>query len=277
MSRSTTGRSRTSSAAPAPRTRCARTSRPSAAGGSCRACCATSPCATSPLELLGTRMPAPVMLAPIGVQTIVHEDGELASARAAAAVGLPLIASTASATTLEEIAEANGDGPRWYPALLAERRRDRRQLRPARRGRRLRRDRRHGRQLHPRLEAARPPAGLAARSSRASGIAQLLLRPGLPSRAREDAGGGHGRGHRPLPRRLRQPVADLGATSDWLREHDLAADRRSRASCTPTTPARRASAASTGSSSPTTAAGRSTARSPRSTRCRRSSTRSATR
>ncbi len=66
------------------------------------------------IELLGTRMPAPVLLAPIGVQTLLHEEGELASARAAAAVGLTLITSTASATPLEEIAEANGDAPRWY-------------------------------------------------------------------------------------------------------------------------------------------------------------------
>src|SRR3954470_7214939 len=66
------------------------------------------------LELLGTRMPAPVMLAPIGVQTLLHEEGELATARAAAAIGLPLITSTASATALEEIAEANGEGPRWF-------------------------------------------------------------------------------------------------------------------------------------------------------------------
>jgi lactate 2-monooxygenase len=66
------------------------------------------------LELLGTRMPAPVLLAPIGVQTLLHDEGELASARAAAAIGLPLITSTASATPLEEIAEANGDGPRWF-------------------------------------------------------------------------------------------------------------------------------------------------------------------
>src|SRR6266508_1121392 len=50
------------------------------------------------VELLGTAMPAPVMLAPIGVQTIVHPDGELASARAAAELALPLITSTASAT-----------------------------------------------------------------------------------------------------------------------------------------------------------------------------------
>jgi lactate 2-monooxygenase len=66
------------------------------------------------VELLGTRMPAPVLLAPIGVQTLLHEEGELASARAAAAVGLPLITSTASATPLEEVAVANGDAARWY-------------------------------------------------------------------------------------------------------------------------------------------------------------------
>jgi lactate 2-monooxygenase len=65
-------------------------------------------------ELLGTALPAPLLLAPIGVQKIVHEDGELATARAAAAVGVPMIASTASHFTLEEIAEAGGDSPRWF-------------------------------------------------------------------------------------------------------------------------------------------------------------------
>src|SRR5262249_61833714 len=64
-------------------------------------------------ELLGTAMPAPVLLAPIGVQTLLHPGGELASARAAASVGLPLITSTASATPLEQLAEANGEGARW--------------------------------------------------------------------------------------------------------------------------------------------------------------------
>jgi lactate 2-monooxygenase len=64
--------------------------------------------------LLGTAMPAPVMLAPIGIHKIVHDEGEPATARAAAKVGLPLIASTASHSTLEEIAEASGDGPRWF-------------------------------------------------------------------------------------------------------------------------------------------------------------------
>ena len=64
--------------------------------------------------ILGTAMPAPLLLAPIGVQKVVHEEGELATARAAATLGLPLIASTASHFTLEEIAAAGGDAPRWF-------------------------------------------------------------------------------------------------------------------------------------------------------------------
>jgi lactate 2-monooxygenase len=64
--------------------------------------------------VLGTVMPAPVMLAPVGVQSIVHSDGELAAARAAAALALPFIASTAASHSLEEIAEAMGSASRWY-------------------------------------------------------------------------------------------------------------------------------------------------------------------
>jgi isopentenyl diphosphate isomerase/L-lactate dehydrogenase-like FMN-dependent dehydrogenase len=65
-------------------------------------------------EILGTEMPAPLMLAPIGVQSIVHPDGELATARAATEAGVPHILSTASSFAMEEVAEAAGDGPRWY-------------------------------------------------------------------------------------------------------------------------------------------------------------------
>jgi len=70
--------------------------------------------------VLGTAMPAPLMLAPIGVQKVVHEEGELATARAAAAVGAPMIASTASHFSLEEIAAAGGeDAPRWFQLYWA--------------------------------------------------------------------------------------------------------------------------------------------------------------
>jgi lactate 2-monooxygenase len=65
--------------------------------------------------VLGTTMPAPVVLSPVGVQSIIHPDGELAVARAAAEQGLTMIASTASSFTLEEIAEAGGgNASRWF-------------------------------------------------------------------------------------------------------------------------------------------------------------------
>jgi L-lactate dehydrogenase (cytochrome) len=59
-------------------------------------------------------MPAPIALAPIGVLGIVHPDGESAVARAAAAAGLTMVVSTAGTTTLEDVAAAGGDAPRWY-------------------------------------------------------------------------------------------------------------------------------------------------------------------
>ena len=66
------------------------------------------------VTVLGTSMAAPIMLAPVGVQSIVHPDGELASMRAAAALGLTAVMSTASSYSTEEVAEAAGDGSRWY-------------------------------------------------------------------------------------------------------------------------------------------------------------------
>jgi lactate 2-monooxygenase len=62
--------------------------------------------------VLGTAMPAPVLLAPVGVQSIVHPDGELATARAAAALGVPMVLSTVSSYSMEEVAEVGG--PRWF-------------------------------------------------------------------------------------------------------------------------------------------------------------------
>ncbi|EIM86183.1 oxidoreductase [Stereum hirsutum FP-91666 SS1] len=56
---------------------------------------------------------SPVLIAPVGVQGILYKDGELATARATAKVGVPFIMSTASTRPPEEVAEANGvDGAR---------------------------------------------------------------------------------------------------------------------------------------------------------------------
>jgi len=65
-------------------------------------------------RLLGTDLPVPYLLAPIGVLSLAHPDGELAVARAATAAGVPMILSTMATSTMEDVAAANGDGQRWF-------------------------------------------------------------------------------------------------------------------------------------------------------------------
>jgi L-lactate dehydrogenase (cytochrome) len=64
--------------------------------------------------VLGTEMPAPLMLAPVGVQSIVHPEAELGAARAAASQGLPFVFSTAASHTIEQVAQEMGGADRWY-------------------------------------------------------------------------------------------------------------------------------------------------------------------
>jgi L-lactate dehydrogenase (cytochrome) len=66
------------------------------------------------ISLFGTALPAPLLLGPIGVLSIVDRQGELAVAAAAAAQGVPMVLSTAASHTIEQVAEAAGDGVRWY-------------------------------------------------------------------------------------------------------------------------------------------------------------------
>jgi isopentenyl diphosphate isomerase/L-lactate dehydrogenase-like FMN-dependent dehydrogenase len=66
------------------------------------------------VSLLGRRLPAPVLLAPVGVQSMLHPDAELAVARAARSVGVPMVLSSVSSTPLEQVAAALGDSPRWF-------------------------------------------------------------------------------------------------------------------------------------------------------------------
>jgi len=64
--------------------------------------------------IFGVKYPSPLLIAPVGVQGIVHPDGELATAGAAGKIGVPYIMSTASTRSIEAVAKANGSGPRWY-------------------------------------------------------------------------------------------------------------------------------------------------------------------
>ena len=63
-------------------------------------------------EVLGTTLTVPMLLGPIGVLKLAHPDGELAAARAAAALDVPMVVSTASSVSMEEVAEVGGR--RWY-------------------------------------------------------------------------------------------------------------------------------------------------------------------
>ena len=65
-------------------------------------------------ELLGERLAAPLLLAPVGVQGIVHAEAEVASGRAAASLGVPFTLSTLSSRSIEEVAQAMGTGRRWF-------------------------------------------------------------------------------------------------------------------------------------------------------------------
>lgn len=83
--------------------------------------------------LLGRQHAAPLMLGPVAYQRLFHPEGELATARAAAAMGLGFVASTLSSVTLEEIAQASraaarelgaAPAPLWFQLYLQEDRAD---------------------------------------------------------------------------------------------------------------------------------------------------------
>ncbi|MET0788397.1 MAG: alpha-hydroxy-acid oxidizing protein [Cellulomonas sp.] len=66
------------------------------------------------VELFGRRLPAPLLLAPIGVLEMAHPDADLAAARAARALNLPMVISSQGSVPMEDTAAVLGDSPRWF-------------------------------------------------------------------------------------------------------------------------------------------------------------------
>jgi 4-hydroxymandelate oxidase len=64
------------------------------------------------VKVLNTELASPILVAPIGLQRLACEEGELATARAAASAGTLMVASTMASQSLEAIAQAGG--PRWF-------------------------------------------------------------------------------------------------------------------------------------------------------------------
>lgn len=74
------------------------------------------------ISLFGHDYPAPFLLAPLGVQGILHPDGELATARAAARTGVPFILSNVSSFTIEQVAESAPSAQRWFQLYFGKNR-----------------------------------------------------------------------------------------------------------------------------------------------------------
>ena len=66
------------------------------------------------VELFGRPLPAPLLVAPVGVLELAHPEADLAVARAAAEAGVPMIFSSQASVPMEECARAMGDAPRWF-------------------------------------------------------------------------------------------------------------------------------------------------------------------
>jgi isopentenyl diphosphate isomerase/L-lactate dehydrogenase-like FMN-dependent dehydrogenase len=63
--------------------------------------------------LLGEPLSSPILIAPTAYHCMAHPEGELATARAAAAAGILYVVSTLATTRLEDVAAASS-GPRWF-------------------------------------------------------------------------------------------------------------------------------------------------------------------
>lgn len=64
-------------------------------------------------ELFGTRLRAPILLAPVAYQKLAYPDGELATVLGASAMRMAMVVSTQASVTLEDIAQ-EAQTPLWF-------------------------------------------------------------------------------------------------------------------------------------------------------------------
>jgi len=69
-------------------------------------------------EIFGHKVSAPIGFAPIGINKIYHPKGELPVAQVAKELNLPYCLSTAGSFPIEQVAEANGEGPRFFQLYM---------------------------------------------------------------------------------------------------------------------------------------------------------------
>jgi isopentenyl diphosphate isomerase/L-lactate dehydrogenase-like FMN-dependent dehydrogenase len=69
-------------------------------------------------EIFGHRVSAPIGFAPIGINKIYHPSGEAAVSKVAGELNLAYCLSTAGSTSIEKVAEVNGNGPRFFQLYM---------------------------------------------------------------------------------------------------------------------------------------------------------------
>jgi len=70
------------------------------------------------VSVLGARVAAPLLVAPTGRHRLFHPDGEAATARGAAAAGVPYVMATAATVSMEDVAAERTSAPQWFQLYL---------------------------------------------------------------------------------------------------------------------------------------------------------------
>ncbi len=66
------------------------------------------------VTLFGQTLPAPLLLAPVGVSSMAHSEADVGAAKAAAAESIPMVFSNQASRSMEDCAAVMGDSPRWF-------------------------------------------------------------------------------------------------------------------------------------------------------------------
>jgi isopentenyl-diphosphate delta-isomerase len=66
------------------------------------------------VEVFGETHAYPLMITPLGVQGMLHEEGEVATARACRELDVPFVLSSLASRSMEDVSEALGDTPKWF-------------------------------------------------------------------------------------------------------------------------------------------------------------------
>ncbi|HET7739676.1 MAG TPA: alpha-hydroxy acid oxidase [Mycobacterium sp.] len=69
-------------------------------------------------EVLGSRVALPFGIAPTGFTRLMHTEGEIAGAHAAARAGIPFSLSTLGTASIEDVAAANPNGRNWFQLYM---------------------------------------------------------------------------------------------------------------------------------------------------------------